>query len=494
MNLLDSIEGSAIAADLPSAKLKWSENQDAVFEAVKTPENILIQAVAGSGKSTTIIEATKHAPGSSLFMAFNKAIAQDIERKGPAGDVKTLNALGHRIVLENHPAQLNAYKTRDVLKTMISDQEFLREHGYTLSRAVGLAKNNCFGIGRGEGPEEFSDLIEAYFDVNSDQLAMMGELAYTAFTQTRNDTQTFDFDDQLYWPVYNGWEFPLYDNIFVDECQDLSPIQHMMLDRLSYHINRDHRGRIVAVGDRHQAIYGFRGAASNSMELLKKKFSMIELPLSTTFRCAQDIVKEAQFYNPQIQAREGAPQGEVWDVDRDPNLWVDGLIICRNNAPLFKAILRHVRAKSPCRVLSNFLDSFQGFVRSFKTTYTSELRDKLDQWYLKEKAAAERLRQMGKLDSLKDKYETVKLLSLEFKQTQDVIRLVERLGQGTSGPTFATVHKSKGLENQMVYILRPDLMPAFYAQTEDQKRQENNLIYVAITRAKESLIWGERLS
>src|SRR5580693_9283700 len=90
MNLLDEVDSSVVEA--PSAPL-WSEYQQAVFEAVKRPaDNILIQAVAGSGKTTTIIEAMKYAPGSSLFMAFNKAIAEDIRRKVTSGDVKTLNA------------------------------------------------------------------------------------------------------------------------------------------------------------------------------------------------------------------------------------------------------------------------------------------------------------------------------------------------------------------------------------------------------------------
>ena len=100
----------------PEPERNWSPMQQKVFEEVKNPEqDILIQAVAGSGKSTTIIEATKYAPGSSLFMAFNKAIAEDIRSKGPNGDVKTLNALGHGIVLANRPAaKLNARKTIEI--------------------------------------------------------------------------------------------------------------------------------------------------------------------------------------------------------------------------------------------------------------------------------------------------------------------------------------------------------------------------------------------
>src|SRR5208282_6760035 len=105
----------------PEPPRTWSPFQEAVFDAVKQPDNILIQAVAGSGKTTTIIEAMRYAPGSSLFMAFNKAIAEDIRRKASSGDVKTLNALGHRLWMQNRPsAKLESRKTGIILDGLLS--------------------------------------------------------------------------------------------------------------------------------------------------------------------------------------------------------------------------------------------------------------------------------------------------------------------------------------------------------------------------------------
>src|SRR5208282_3656437 len=151
----------------PEPPRTWSPFQEAVFDAVKQPDNILIQAVAGSGKTTTIIEAMRYAPGRSLFMAFNKAIAEDIRRKATSGDVKTLNALGHSLMLQNRPAaKLNARKTLDILKQIMGDSSEFKDHGYTLSRVVGLAKNNCVGIDTAPEAREFQDIIDAYaFDV-----------------------------------------------------------------------------------------------------------------------------------------------------------------------------------------------------------------------------------------------------------------------------------------------------------------------------------------
>lgn len=502
LSILDQVDEALMDNKQPpgsppaSGQRTWSTLQNAIFEAIHGSEDILVQAVAGSGKTTTIVEGTKYAYGTSLYMAFNKAIAMDIAARNPPADVKTLNALGHRLWKENQPeAQLDARKTLDIVKKLMGDTPDFKEYGYGLSRLIGIGKNCGFGIGNEVLPDDFIELMDNYDStVPFDKQPQMAAVAAEAFNRSCMDLETFDFDDQLYMPVREGWGFPHYDNCFVDECQDLSPIQHLMLGRL-----KSQGARIIAVGDRHQAIYAFRGASVNSMDELKHQFQMLELPLSISYRCPKFVVEAARDYCPFIEARPGAPDGTVqWRSDvatessfrDDPELFSNALIVCRNNAPLFKAILRHIRAKEPCRVLSNFLDSFQSFVRGFKTIYTNDLRVKLDRWFERESEAAKAKGAKGKLYALRDKYDTVKLLCEDYGRTEDVIAMVKRLGESQSGPTFATIHKAKGLEHENVYILRPDLMPAFYAVTDAQRQQENNMTYVAITRAKQTLTYG----
>lgn len=501
----DGMNYDEIGVDQPSHRgtaRAWSPHQIAVFDAVKNPEtNLLIQAVAGSGKTTTIIEAMRFAPGSSLFMAFNKSIAEDIRRRTFSGDVKTLNALGHGLVLANRPAaKLNSRKMLDLVKKIMGDSTEFKDHGFTLSRVCGLAKNSGFGLQGPPDTQDFIDLIDAYaFDIPFDRLSDFATICREAFEQSRLLTSEFDFDDQLWWPVYERWKFPHYDNVFIDECQDLSPIQHLMaadLRSAGTQPSGSFSTRLVAVGDRHQAIYGFRGASHNSMDLMKEMFGMQELPLSISYRCSQSVILAAQDFCPEIKWRDGAPEGDVcWnDIDpQRPQEWERFMILSRTNAPLFKEILAHVRAKAPCQVMSNFLDSFQSFIRGFKATYTSDLMAKLDRWFEREKEAALAKGKRGKLLGLYDKYETIKLLSAEFKLTSDMVAMVKSLGESTRGPVFATIHKAKGLEHQDVYILRPDLLGGFGDLTPEQAIQEDNLHYVGITRAKETLTYGAKL-
>ncbi|MHA2303724.1 MAG: UvrD-helicase domain-containing protein, partial [Candidatus Thorarchaeota archaeon] len=83
--------------------------------------------------------------------------------------------------------------------------------------------------------------------------------------------------------------FDKYENVIVDEAQDLSVMQHRIVEK-----SVKHGGRIIAAGDIHQAIYGWRAAASDSIPQLIEKFHLEELDLTVSFRCGTRIIEEAQ--------------------------------------------------------------------------------------------------------------------------------------------------------------------------------------------------------
>ncbi len=79
------------------------------------------------------------------------------------------------------------------------------------------------------------------------------------------------------------------------------------------------------------------------------------------------------------------------------------------------------------------------------------------------------------------------------KRVDELCKKIEELFSTTkSGVTLSTVHKAKGLENDRVFILRPDLLPLKRENQQPwEKMQELNLKYVAITRAKKALFFVE---
>lgn len=474
---------------------KWSRLQEEIFSfARERNDNLLIQAVAGSGKTTTIIESLNHLSGSYLFLAFNADIAEALRVKTGLSKqiVRTINSLGHRLWFKYlREAKLEPKKSYLILKSLIGEgSQVFKEFSGLISRLVGLGK--AHGLGLDHNPlkvEQFLELSDQFsLDLPMGREEEISDLARRVFIQAVGRTDIFDFDDQIYGPLYHKWEFPHFSNLIIDEAQDLNEIQHLFITKL---VNKG--ARLIAVGDRRQAIYGFRGALSNSMGILGSRFAMTELPLSITYRCPKSVVEWAQKYCPEITAREGAPKGEVVITPPDnfaPSDFGDQMVLCRNNAPMFKVILSYIRAKRPCQVRTNFLDNFTNWIRGFKLQMTSELIPKLDSWFARKSTEAREEGFMAKLHYLQDRYETAREVASEFTKVEDMLSMLKRLGESQNGTIFSTIHKAKGLEHPRVYILRPDLIPAIFARSLEQVEQEENLMYVGITRAADRLTFG----
>jgi len=105
--------------------------------------------------------------------------------------------------------------------------------------------------------------------------------------------EVIDFDDMLYLPLRSKCTFDKKNYVFVDEAQDTNGVQRALLRRM---LAPPPHGRLIAVGDPSQAIYGFRGADANAMSALREEFSAVVMPLSVSYRCSRAVVAEAQKY------------------------------------------------------------------------------------------------------------------------------------------------------------------------------------------------------
>lgn len=493
---LDSMLPTQIAVPDKEPTLPWSEFQQAIFDEVESQTTDLsIEAVAGSGKTTTAVEAMKRCPrgSESLFLAFNKSIVNTLASKVPIStDCKTMNSLGHGLLMRKLKSnglspKLNGYRLWDTAKQVLSDDQW-EEYGTSLVRMVSLARANAFGILNSGDAFEFSEMLGDYdLEIPEEQEQLACRQAGVILKRLRDIHDDFDFDDQLYMPIFWEQKFPQYDTVFVDEAQDLSPIQHLMLERL-----KDRGARIIAVGDSRQAIYGFRGADGKSMANLARRFDMHLLPLSISYRCPKAVVAEAQMIVPHIQAADSAKEGKVEYLEAYPTTAEydkNALIICRTNGPVFSLALDFLKDKQPCRIMSNFGKDIIKFVRSFKVKTSSELREELQEWKDREVQKAEARNWYGKANIIRDKYDALMPFCDAFEFKIQVVAALQQLLAGNLGPTLCTIHKAKGLEAEVVYILRPDLLPAPFVKGEAALAQEMNLKYVAITRALNELYY-----
>lgn len=477
-----------------------SKYQQAVIEAVKNTDDCLaIHATAGSGKTFTLLECMKHIKTTNaIFIAFNKSIADELASKIPANFyARTFHSVcfeAWREFCDNRRLKVDEDKVWSIIWKTLSEED-VKTYGYFIKQLVGLAKNT--GIGTDLMPDVLDSwykLIEHHdLQIQSSKADLgVGIIhARKVLIESSNAKYIIDFDDMLYMPLLYGATFRRYDVIFVDEAQDLSEIQHALLEAM-LSIN----GRLIAVGDPHQAIYGFRGADSESMSKLSENFDCVELPLSVTYRCDLAIVEYAKKWVPNIEARKYAADGMV-DIlhEFSVNTFDDNdVIICRNSAPLISMAYGFIRRGRRIKMLGRDIgDGLIILIDKMGTEDIEELEERLHAWYEREMEKAQKKRNEPLMISIEDRYQCIKIfienLSEEYRTVQDLCYEIARIFKETDDVilTLCTGHKSKGLEWDHVFWLDKSLIPSKYATKDWMLKQENNLAYVITTRARHHL-------
>ncbi len=487
----------------PNNDIPWSGFQQAIFETCVTKPtlHVSVNAVPGSGKTTTLKELANRLDGDMLALAFNKSIATSLQAAMPHNvQASTFHSFGAglaRDMIKRHalyPA-MDKNKHYGILKNVVP-KDLYDLHARDLAQMLSKATAFAVGIEVEPTPAFFEimaeDMMLTFDEVRPVIRAQIPAFMTKAYKQFLVLDGSFNFDDMLFLPCMHASDvaWPTYTNVLVDEAQDLSPIQHLMLAHLA-----SAGARIIAVGDPRQAIYAFRGASHNSMELLNSRFCMTPLPLSICYRCDSLIVNEAAAIEPDILARNGAPPGKVERLNTKPipaDYGTDAIVLCRNNAPLFELALDFVRAGVRCQLRSGMGDQLIRWVDTFECETVADLEKKLKTHVQSERKKLEAKKKWSLLDRLFDKTSALMTI-IESVNPEDSPRVVQRriqyLIRSKQGTTLSTIHKAKGEEADKVYLLRPDLIPSHFAKDEESIQQEDNLLYVAITRAKHHFIY-----
>jgi len=281
----------------------WSPYQSTIFDfAENGTGNAVVNAVAGSGKSTTIVEAMNRVSGSAIFLAFNKSIAEELKKRNV--NAKTFHSLCYSPVMRykaTNNVEMNKLRTL-TKRNMTKDDDFV--YGNFCARLVSLARQNGVGCIVANTENVWNEII-AHHDLELDNDNASESRAVELSRQLlewSNESTMVDFDDMLYFSVKFGISLPKFDFIFVDEAQDTNAIQRAILRKIMHP-----HTRIIAVGDPAQAIYGFRGADSDSLGLIAYEFNCIQLPLTVSYRCATSIVAMAHHYVEHFRSRPWRP-------------------------------------------------------------------------------------------------------------------------------------------------------------------------------------------
>ena len=414
--------------------MKLDKYKQAISDAyMDSNSNIFVNASAGCGKSSLLLHLLEVTPSykDCLFLAFNKSIVEELESRcmGRA-EVKTIHSKAFSTLLSNKRCRFKLSKWRD----------------YAICKEY---------------------LVPSWKMVEDKKIngRIMNYLTYK-YVQPES--------------------YPKYDVIFCDEAQDLNPLQRELILRML-----KENGRLVVVGDFFQSVYGFQGCSTDSFKAFQDRPNTISLPLSLTYRCAKNIVEEARKYSPDIEALPDAPDGEVrfGTLDEVKN---GDYVICRNNLPLVETFIKLLQAGKKSVILGkDYGEGLQSILSSINSLVDLKKMLEEKRKELEEKGVRNFQANEGYI-ALAEKVQIILVLVQSFGNVEAVKNQVNEIFGDKSDDKIilSTIHKSKGLEAERVFILGfHELIPSKYANTELALYGEKCLQFVAVTRAKKSLIF-----
>lgn len=558
------VRPSAFSHPFPFSGL--SEQQKAACEAVSNGTgHKVIEAVAGAGKTASLVHALDsykeaHPEHSILFIGFNVETKNAGAKQIPlwAADVKTCHGVGYGTAVfrsanteanraysvVNHPKWGDG-KASNLLITgsdgehqtkffaakvqVPTDKESKKNSDVReLCRLVGLAKttltagrDNIKKLATQYGFEfsEYTSLDQAgqwaeecmAWNAKGPGLGKARKPGRTARGQQAQmvEKRAITFDDQLWLPIVNGWELPKYDLVMVDECQDLSPARRKLVL-----MSLKPGGRVVAVGDRYQAIYGFAGASVDSLPELIKELDAEVLPMTFTRRCAASIVAEAQNVDPniKIEAIPEAAEGIVDELDIKAILDTvrpGDVIISRTNAPLVSLFFKLAKSGQKSVMLGkDFASQLVYRIKAWKSQASDEGIEFDGNYMLAANSAAFEMycdklgeSNAAQKDKARDMMEIVAALCedlpLDSTDTPETVidRLYKSFAQDNAKEekgcvVLSSTHKFKGAERDRVFLLIETYSPGNSKSGRDgEGQEESNLLYVGITRARKHLTY-----
>lgn len=532
--------------------------QEKILDWARTGKgNALVEARAGSGKTSTLLlladVITDELKKPCLFIAFNTHIAEEIREKLSKKvkdhklEVATVNSVGYRFILsnlwinhtdenkihkDNYILQLDEKKMYTIIQPIVErelannfqmegvDQEEVNDICYEFKQLCDLVratyipyqdedsvanlivKNGLFTNVNDHGIN-FATLVSEVIDKDIEMFTN------PVFSQQLNKyVHIIDYGDQIFLPLKLGMWAPKMvrefgaNFILCDEAQDLSNAQQRLLQKCG---NYKIPTRYIFVADEQQAIYGFAGADTHSVEHIKEKFSLSYFPLNICYRCPKGHIRLIQEIVPDIEENPNGIEGEIHTISNSEiaDLAQNGdYIIARKNKDLVSIMIKILKQGKSIYIKDDTLvKTTLSNIRKLKCKTISELKVKLkmlqEEFQEQQKDPTKRISTSAITNDSMDIYDTIFILLENYEeQSKDTkvsafIKYIEKiLNTDKNRPSIvlSSVHSVKGGEADTVFIVSHNKFPYISdLNTVDQNQQERNLEYIALSRSKSKL-------
>jgi len=522
---------------MAKASLKPTDEQEAILDAFMDAKPMIVQAGAGTGKTTTLQMLAESTDDIGLYVAFNRSVAQEARGRFPnTVDACTAHALAKRMLEQddhwrnvirskfsasgNDSAKAvydkiiypvyphegdNVFHYNEGLKiaTGVKDRAYLY-HTNWAQLVSGTVKKFCQSADPEITEEHFNSSIAARsinkhnsgyvartLNANPRVVARTIELARKYWERIIDPEDTkisFGFDHILkVWQLSN----PVldYDYILFDEAQDANAtLSHVLLAQHA------HGTQLVVVGDQNQAIYGFTGSLDAMKKFEEAVPEAVVLPLMESWRFGKPIADAAN----QVLATKGVPERitglgtktlplienytQVDFIDEG----VDA-VLCRSNTGCLEAALWVLEQHPNVRIglsvnlreMREFYEAAVNFQQTGKTKYPV-MKDF--------KTFLEFATAVTEDPDMTMEFGLLMRTAAKAGGVEKALVQIARIDSLTVSPeeadiTITTIHQSKGAEWNNV-LLYDDWTSGV------NNNEEKNLLYVATTRAKERLYTG----
>lgn len=499
--------------EIEKIEYPWSTFQKNIFSYIEHEQgHLVVEAVAGSGKTTTLVKCLDFIPANSkvLMSAFNTDIVNELKKKTKEREnveVRTLHGLGLLFIKKNLPQEAaipEPFKYDSYIKNNIRELSSINTYtlrGREYFRYIDNIKKYV-DFGRFYLCQTVKDLdfIENRYGI--DTIADEKEVALQVMEWGKSALETIDYTDMVWLPnvLFLKPLGLLFDFIFLDEVQDMNKAERELVLKC-FKMGT----RMISAGDSQQMLYAFSGGDPESFNALKSIPNTKCLPLSISYRCGKNIVDFAKKIVPTIEAADNAIDGQViknvsLDAVKDGDM-----ILCRNNAPLvqiYNEFLKmgkkaFIRGKDIGNNLKAIVKSTKQeelnvdckkdgvFVRLYDDLFVS--RNKLmNRFGIDAETAINSPQIQNKIDMIR----ALEILAENINTADEINNKIDEIfpkKDKKDGISLSTIHKAKGLEANNVFIACESLMPSKAAKKDWEIRQEYNLMYVAYTRAKNTL-------
>jgi superfamily I DNA/RNA helicase len=473
--------------------------------------DIKINAIAGSGKTTTIIAYAKSRPKACkmLYIAFNKTVKIEAEQrflmeKIENVRVETAHSLAYKSIVFNSHYRMKKrdYTPGEVLEILGLNSQRDKNNGWVMARHI--LQFIAFFCNSNESKVQNLDYRELIHEKEGLDFVNQHYADIERYTRqflAGMNSGKIEITHDFYLKKFQLSKPTLdYDYLLFDEGQDASPV---MLD-----VFLQQKGKKIIVGDTHQQIYRWRHAI-NSLE----KVDFPTYMLSNSFRFPPDIALLAQLVLEWKIHLGTSIDFKIKGLGKHAETKTKAILSRSNLALIARAFDYIQRGKGQKKIF------FEGHINSY--TFAEDgasLYDILSLYNDKRENIRDPLiRQMRNLEDLEHYIENTgdsqlsMMLQLVEEYGNDIYSLMKLLKENhleeeakeNANMIFSTVHRCKGMEYDIVeltddFISEDKIIRLLNGEKStsldpESLNEEINILYVAITRARNKIFLPEKL-